>query len=110
MDFIKRVEGVPGDVVEMRGKQFYRNGQLVKEDYVRVDDPGRVLPVRDNFGPVTVPEGHFFVMGDNRDNSMDSRFWGFVKREAIVAKARRLYWSWSSLTDIRWSRIGMAIR
>lgn len=110
VDFIKRVVGVPGDVIEMRGKQLYRNGVAVKEDYIRVDEPDRVLPVRDEFGPVTVPEGNYFVMGDNRDNSMDSRFWGFVPKDNIIAHARILYWSWQGLGDIRWSRIGQSIR
>ncbi|MDO5537249.1 MAG: signal peptidase I [Desulfovibrionaceae bacterium] len=109
VNFIKRVVGVPGDVIEMRNKQFYRNGEPVHESYIRVDEPGNIVPVRDNFGPVTVPPDNFFVMGDNRDNSMDSRFWGFVERKAVIAKARRIYWSWESLTNIRWSRIGSAI-
>ncbi len=110
VNFIKRVVGLPGDVIEMRNKQFYRNGRPVQEPYIRNTEPDTVLPVRDNFGPVTVPPDSYFVMGDNRDNSMDSRFWGFVERKAVVAKARRLYWSWEGITDIRWSRIGMAIR
>ncbi len=110
VNFIKRVVGVPGDVIEMRNKQFYRNGQPVQESYIRNTEPNSIAPVRDNFGPVTVPPDNFFVMGDNRDNSMDSRFWGFVERKAVIAKARRIYWSWEGFTDIRWSRIGMAIR
>ncbi len=110
IDFIKRVVGVPGDVIEVRNKQLYRNGVAVREDYVRIDEPNRVLPVRDVFGPVKVPEGKYFVMGDNRDNSMDSRFWGFVDKDTIIAKARRIYWSWEGFSNIRWSRIGQAIR
>ena len=107
--FIKRIIGVPGDVIEVRNKQLYRNGEPVKEDYIRVDEPNNVVPVRDVFGPVTVPPDSYFCMGDNRDNSMDSRFWGFVKRRAIQAKARRIYWSWDGPLDVRWSRIGRAI-
>lgn len=110
VDFIKRIVGVPGDVIEVRNKQLYRNGVAVREDYVRIDEPNRVLPVRDVFGPVKVPEGKYFVMGDNRDNSMDSRFWGFVDKDTIIAKARRIYWSWEGFSNIRWSRIGQAIR
>lgn len=109
VDFIKRIVGIPGDVIEVRNKQLYRNGVALKEDYIRVDEPDRLLPGRDFFGPVTVPDGSYFVMGDNRDNSMDSRFWGFVPKEDIIAKARRIYWSWQGFGDIRWSRIGKAI-
>jgi signal peptidase I len=68
--------------------------------------PGAVQP-RDNFGPVTVPAGSFFVMGDNRDESYDSRFWGFVKQQDILGKALIIYWSWNSEeSGVRWSRIG----
>ena len=109
VSFIKRIIGVPGDVIEVRNKQLYRNGEPVREDYIRVDEPNNVVPVRDVFGPVTVPPDSYFCMGDNRDNSMDSRFWGFVKRRAIQAKARRIYWSWDGPLDVRWSRIGRAI-
>ncbi|MBQ9452446.1 MAG: signal peptidase I [Desulfovibrio sp.] len=108
-DFIKRVIGVPGDIIEVRKKQLYRNGEPVKEDYIRFTEPGRIQPIRDNFGPVTVPEDKLFVMGDNRDNSMDSRFWGFVNRSAVRAKAWRIYWSWAGFDDIRWKRIGRAV-
>lgn len=109
-DFIKRIVGVPGDIIEVRNKQLYRNGEPVKEAYIRFTEPDRIQPVRDNFGPVTVPADKYFCMGDNRDNSMDSRFWGTVDRAAIRAKAWRIYWSWSGFSDIRWERIGRLVR
>lgn len=105
IDFIKRIVGVPGDTIEVRNKQLYRNGEAVHEDYIQNTDSS-VIPVRDNFGPVKVPADHYFVMGDNRDNSMDSRYWGFVCRDAIQARAWRIYFSWAGIKDIRWSRIG----
>ena len=110
VDYIKRIIGTPGDTIEVRNKQLFRNGEPVKESYIRFTEPDRIQPVRDNFGPITVPEGKYFVMGDNRDNSMDSRFWGFVDRSAIRAKAWRIYWSWGGLGDIRWDRIGKAVQ
>jgi signal peptidase I len=109
-DFIKRVIGVPGDTIELRQKRLYRNGQPVEEPYVRHTSESNMEPRRDNFGPVTVPPGKLFVMGDNRDNSMDSRYWGFLDRSAIRAKAWRIYWSWASITDIRWSRLGNRVQ
>ena len=78
-DFIKRVVGLPGDVVEMRNKQFYRNGEPVKEDYIQQLYPN-VIGRLDNVGPFTVPEDSYFVMGDNRDNSDDSRVPTFTAR------------------------------
>ena len=109
VDYIKRIIGTPGDTIEVRNKQLFRNGEPVKESFIRFTEPDRIQPVRDNFGPVTVPADKYFVMGDNRDNSMDSRFWGFVDRSAIRAKAWRIYWSWGGLGDIRWDRIGKAV-
>ena len=109
VDYIKRIVGVPGDIIEVRNKQLFRNGEAVKESYIRFTQPDRIEPVRDNFGPVTVPEGKYFVMGDNRDNSLDSRFWGFVGRSAIRAKAWRIYWSWGGLGDMRWDRMGKKV-
>ncbi len=109
-DFIKRVIGVPGDVIEIKDKRLYVNHKLMERDYAIYKDP-RILPgsaqPRDNFGPVTVPEGKLFVMGDNRDQSYDSRFWGFVDYKAVKGKAFMIYWSWDkSNFDVRWNRIG----
>lgn len=108
-DYIKRVIGVPGDTLEMRNKQLFRNGRLVAEPYVRQTKPWSRIPGLDSFPMFTVPPDKFFVMGDNRDGSADSREWGFVPREYIQGKAWRIYWSWKSLTDIRWSRIGTSL-
>lgn len=110
VDFIKRVIGLPGDTIEIRNKQLFRNGEAVQESYVQIIEPNVIEALRDNYGPVTVPQGKYFVMGDNRDNSMDSRAWGFVDRTAIRAKAWRIYWSWGGFDDIRWDRIGSLIR
>ncbi len=116
-DFIKRVIGTPGDVIEIRNKNVFVNGeQFIDKDFTQRVDPGihdaRFSP-RDNYGPLTVPEDSYFVMGDNRDQSLDSRFWGLVKMNKIKGRAFLVYWSWNGQggwTDwIRWSRIGKGI-
>ena len=113
-DFIKRVIGASGDVVEVRDKQVYLNHQPVKNAYAVYTDPhvipGTIQP-RDNFGPITVPPDSLFVMGDNRDHSYDSRFWGFVDLNAVKGKAFLIYWSWDkNRFGVRWSRLGNRIR
>ncbi len=109
LDYIKRVVGKPGDVIEVKNKQFIRNGEAIKEAYASNTDPQTGVVTRDNFGPFTVPEGKYFVMGDNRDNSQDSRFWGTVEKSAIHGKAWRMYWSAQGLSNIRFNRIGKAV-
>ena len=104
-DFIKRVIGLPGETIEIRDKVVYIDGQPIDEPYVRHTKADN-MPVRDNFGPFTIPEGEYFMMGDNREGSHDSRFWGTVKRSKLVGKALIIYWSWGSLTDVRFNRIG----
>ena len=108
LDYIKRVIGLPGDTIELKDNVLYRNGQKVDEPYKRVE-PQPVPGSKVNFGPITVPADKFFVMGDNRDHSQDSRYWGFVPREYIRGKAWVIYWSWAGITDVRWGRIGRII-
>ncbi|GJL62538.1 MAG: signal peptidase I [Nitrospirales bacterium] len=116
-DFIKRIIGLPGDTIETKNKVVYINGQPLRDDaYTQRIDPGIIdghINQRDNFGPITVPEKSYFVMGDNRDQSLDSRFWGFVKVDKIKGKAFMSYWSWNgqgSWVDwVRWERIGKFI-
>jgi signal peptidase I len=104
-DFIKRVIGLPGETVEVRHKKVYINGEPLDEPYAHYLQPVAVpselhevtsMDVRENYGPVTVPPGQYFMMGDNRDNSADSRYWGFLRREYIKGKALVIYWSYES--------------
>ena len=96
-DFIKRVIGTPGDVVEGKDKKVYVNGRLYQnpnEIHKEKELVPKEMNPRDTFGPVTVPPNSYFVMGDNRDRSYDSRFWGFVSRDKIKGLAFIKYWSW----------------
>ena len=108
-DFIKRVVAVGGETVEIRNKKVYVDGELRNNPYAIHVDP-RIIPKqyqpRDFFGPVTVPEGKLFVMGDNRDESNDSRYWGFVDKSALRGKAFMIYWSWDKQDfNVRWKRL-----
>ncbi|MFQ5477547.1 MAG: signal peptidase I [Candidatus Binatia bacterium] len=108
-DFIKRVIGLPGETLEIRDKQVYINGEKIPDPFAFYGDQSlpRRRSQRDNFGPIKIPEGEVFVMGDNRDSSHDSRFWGTVPIDQILGKAFVLYWSWDAHAfSPRWKRIG----
>jgi signal peptidase I len=116
-DFIKRVVGVAGDTVEIKDGMVYLNGvkALDPQAHFEVDPSARSqLSRRDNTGPIVVPQGKVFMMGDNRDRSFDSRFWGFVDRNDVEGRALVIYWSWDSdsawLLPVRWSRIGHLVK
>lgn len=121
-DFIKRVIGLPGEKLELKTKVVHINDQPLDEPYVHfLLPPGhggaQSFDVRDNFGPVTVPDGHVFVMGDNRDNSQDSRYWSTLPISYIKGRAMMVYWSFGGgegegggsaggyLSGTRWSRL-----
>jgi signal peptidase I len=111
-DFIKRVKGLPGETIEIRNKVLYVNGEAVEDPnaYYEKTTERLARAPRDDFGPFVVPQGTVFVMGDNRDHSHDSRFWGTVPIDDILGKAFVLYWSWDSKEfRPRWGRLGMLI-
>jgi signal peptidase I len=101
-DFIKRVIGLPGETVELKAKKVYIDGHPLDEPYVHFLEPASEaqevtsFDVRERYGPVRVPEDHYFVMGDNRDNSQDSRYWGFLPRDYVKGRALMIYWSYES--------------
>jgi len=137
-NYVKRVVGVPGDTLEMHDKGLVVNGVVVAEPYARhFDDrgdsvhpdmdwqsnhliaapPDEYHPTRDNWGPIVVPEGRYFMLGDNRDNSEDSRYWGFVDRDQIRGQPWLVYFSQAPhgaaglpwYKRIRWARLGTVI-
>ena len=139
LDVVKRVAAVGGDTIQMRAGQFYRNGKLAdgrniihtdpnddqthpwmvwQRQYVIGIDPASYQPSRDNWGPLVVPRGMLWVMGDNRDDSLDSRYWGFLDPGRVEGNVMFIYYSYDSdstrplpfLTAIRWSRIGDIVR
>jgi signal peptidase I len=91
--YVKRLIGMPGDKIEMIGRTIYVNGEALKEDYTQYIEPGSIYS---HYGPYQVPPGHYFAMGDNRDNSQDSRYWGFVPRDYLLGKALVIYWSYET--------------
>jgi signal peptidase I len=135
LDVVKRVVGEPGDTLAMRAKELYRNGERLDEPYVRHSDPtgnprdpsmdwqlpylvpgARPVdfrPTRDDWGPVVVPEGHLMVLGDNRDDSIDSRYWGFLDQRELKGRVLFIYFSYDRdalapfplITEARWHRI-----
>jgi signal peptidase I len=117
-DFIKRCVAVAGDTVEMRNKRLYVNGVETPEPYVQHTDSRVLLSTqgpRDNMGPVVIPEGHIFMLGDNRDNSHDSRFWGPLPVDRVRGKAMFIYFSIDTQKGfipphLRFARIGDLIR
>ncbi len=141
VNFVKRLVGLPGDTLAMRGGILVRDGRAVSERYVRREDPDvdasgedfswqrdylvrsaraavSYHPSRNNWGPIVVPPRHYFVLGDNRDNSLDSRYWGFVPDSLVTGRPILIYYSYAPdsnqalawVTHVRWKRLGEFVR
>ncbi len=117
-DFVKRVIALEGETVEIKEKQVFVNGEPLAEPYkVHIDSDVHTKSdvynyddvIRDNFDPVTVPPGHIFAMGDNRDNSLDSRYWGFVPLDSIKGRPWVIYFSYQAERDA-WQKTGFRDR
>ena len=103
-DFIKRVIGLPGDTLELRNQTIFINGMPLAEPYTHylfppADGEADASDLRRAFGPVSVPAGHYFMMGDNRDDSQDSRYWGFLPADYVKGRALFIYWSFETPED-----------
>jgi signal peptidase I len=139
LKLVKRLMGLPGDTIEMRNKVFFVNGEMLEEPYVRhVDsrddmhpwmswqkdyllngqDNGSYAPTRDNWGPLVIPPDRYFMLGDNRDTSLDSRYWGFLEGWRLEGRAVLIYFSYNKgslrpfpwIREIRWGRVGHRVR
>jgi len=113
-DFVKRVVAVAGDTVELKDKVLLINGKVVKEPYIVHKEKERFQATenpRDNSPLQKIAADSYFVMGDNRDRSYDSRFWGTVSKDKIKGTVKSIYWSWDRTTmSVRWDRIGKAVQ
>ncbi len=112
-DFIKRVIGLPGETLELRDRKVYIDGRALEEPYAHyIDQPTSPAEYREvtssdvlkHYGPVVVPADQYFMMGDNRDNSADSRFWGFLPRDYIKGRALLIYWSYEAEPEDHWGQ------
>ncbi len=113
-EFVMRVVALSGDTVEIKDKTFYLNGKILSESYA-VHQEETLFPPdqnpRDNLKPAKIPNDSYFVLGDNRDRSFDSRFWGTVSKDKIKGTVKSIYWSWDKTTmSVRWDRIGKTVQ